>query len=318
MIPYTVRRLFQLVIVLVGVTLVTFTALRLVPGDAATYLAGKYATETRIEYIRQQRGLDRPFYVQYVKYVERLLHGDLGVSLYNGRDVGQMIWEAAPITIQLALAAVLIELLGIPLGVYSAIRQYSFWDTTLTTLALIIWAIPAFVLGYFLQFVFAVQLAWVPVGGVGPTVLGIIPASWASLKMLILPALTLGMIEVAYISFMQRAAMLEVSRSDFIRTARAKGLSERRVVWVHGFRNAVTPVMTLAGIDLGTLIAGTFIVEIVFNRPGIGQLIYGAIGDRDPGVIAGGVLFATFFFVFANLLVDLGYAWVDPRVRLGR
>ena len=252
-----------------------------------------------------------------MKYVERLLRGDLGASLYNGRDVGRMIWEAAPVTLQLALAAVLIELLGIPLGVYSAIRQYSFWDTTLTSLALIIWAVPAFVLGYFAQFIFAVQLGWVPIGGVGPTVLGIIPSSWESLKTLILPALTLGLIEVAYISFMQRAAMLEVSRSDFIRTARAKGLRERRVIWVHGFRNAVIPVMTLAGIDLGALIGGTIIIEIVFNRPGIGLLIYGAIGNRDPAVIAGGVLFATIFFVLANLLVDLGYAWVDPRVRLG-
>ena len=317
MIAYIIRRLFQLIIVLIGVTLVTFTVLRLVPGDPARTLAGKYATAARIEYVRHQRGLDRPYYVQYLRYMERLMHGDLGASLYNGRDVAQMIREAAPVTIQLAVAAVLIELLGIPLGVYSAIRQYSFWDTTLTTLALIIWAIPAFVLGYFALFIFGVQLGWVPVGGVGPTVLGIIPSSWESLKTLILPAFTLGLIEVAYISYMQRAAMLEVSRSDFIRTARAKGLSERRVVWGHGFKNAVTPVMTLAGIDLGALIGGAIIIETVYNRPGIGLLIYSSIGDRDPAVIAGGVLFATFFFVFANLLVDLGYAWVDPRVRLG-
>jgi peptide/nickel transport system permease protein len=317
LIPYTVRRLLQLVIVLVGVTLVTFTMLRLVPGDAATYLAGKNASPTRIEYVRHQRGLDRPYYVQYVKYVERLLHGDLGASLYNGRDVGEMIWEAAPVTIQLALAAVLVELLGIPLGMYSALRQYSFWGATPTTLALVFWATPAFVLGYLAQFIFGFKLGWLPLAGVGPTVLGILPTSWESLKTLVLPALTLGLIGVAYISYMQRAAMLEVSRSDFMRTARAKGLRERSVVWVHGLRNAVSPVMTLIGIDLGTLIGGTFIIEIVFARPGIGQLTYAAIADRDPAVIAGGVLFATFFFVFANLLVDLGYAWVDPRVRLG-
>jgi len=317
LISYIIRRLFQLVIVLIGVTLVTFTMLRLVPGDAATYLAGKNASESRLAYIRHQRGLDRPYYVQYVKYVERVLHGDLGASLYNGRDIGEMVWEAAPFTIQLALAAVLIELLGIPLGVYSAIRQYSFWATTLTTLALIVWATPAFVLGALALFVFGYWLGWVPIGVVGPTVLGVIPSSWESLTTLILPALTLGLIGVAYISFMQRATMLEVSRSDFIRTARAKGLRERRVVWVHGFRNALIPVMTLIGIDLGTLIGGTFIIEIVFNRPGIGKLIFGAIADRDPAVIAGSVLFVTFFFVLANLLVDLSYALVDPRVRLG-
>ncbi len=200
---------------------------------------------------------------------------------------------------------------------YSALRQYSFWDTTLTTLALIIWGIPAFVLGYFMMYVFGLKLNWLPIGGVGPTVLGIVPSSWESLKTLILPALTLGLLEVAFISYMQRASMLEVSRSDFIRTARAKGLSERRVVWGHGFKNAVTPVMTIAGIDLGALIGGAIIIETVFSRPGIGLMIYQAIRQRDVAVIAGGVLFATFFFVFANLLVDLGYAWLDPRVRLG-
>ena len=216
LISYIIRRLFQLVIVLVGVTLVTFTALKLVPGDAATYLAGKDASEARIEYIRHQRGLDRPYYVQYMKYVERLLHGDLGASLYNGRDIRQMIWEAAPDTLQLALSAVLIELLGIPLGVYSAIRQYSFWANTLTTLALIIWATPAFVLGTLALFVFGYWLGWVPIGVVGPTVLGVIPSSWESLKTLILPALSLGLIGVAYISFMQRASMLEVYRYFFL------------------------------------------------------------------------------------------------------
>ena len=200
------------------------------------------------------------------------------------------------------------------MGVYSALRLYSFWDTALTTGALILWGIPVFVLGYFAMYIFGLKLDLLPIGGVGPTVLGIIPSTWESWKTLILPAFTLGLIEVAYISYMQRASMLEVSRSDFIRTARAKGLSERKVIWGHGFKNAVIPVMTIAG-D-GALIGGAIITETVFNRPGIGLMIYQAIGARDTAVIAGGVLFATFFFVFANLLVDLGYAWVDPRVRL--
>jgi peptide/nickel transport system permease protein len=316
LIAYIIRRLFQLVIVLFGVTLITFGMLKLVPGDPAVALAGKGASPARIAYVRHERGLDRPFYIQYVKYVERLMHGDLGTSLYTGRPVTDMIRQAAPVTIQLAIAAVLIELLGIPLGVYSALRQYSFWDTTLTTVALIIWGIPVFVLGYFAMYIFGLKLNWLPIGGVGPTVLGIIPSSWESFQTLILPALTLGIIEVAYISYMQRASMLEVSRSDFIRTARAKGLSERKVIWGHGFKNAVIPVMTIAGIDLGALIGGAIITETVFSRPGIGLMIYQAINQRDTAVIAGGVLFATFFFVFANLLVDLGYAWVDPRVRL--
>ena len=251
MIAYIIRRLFQLVIVLFGVTLITFGMLKLVPGDPALMLAGKNPTPERVAFIRHDRGLDRPFYVQYVKYVQALVRGDFGESLYTSRPVAEMIKEAAPVTIQLAIAAVLIELLGIPLGVYSALRQYSFWDTALTTTALILWGIPVFVLGYFAMYIFGLKLGWFPIGGVGPTVLGIIPSTWESWQKLILPAVTLGLIEVAYISYMQRASMLEVSRSDFIRTARAKGLSERKVIWGHGFKNAVIPVMTIAGIDLG-------------------------------------------------------------------
>ena len=210
----------------------------------------------------------------------------------------------------------LIELLGIPLGVYSALRQYSFWDTALTTRALILWGIPVFVLGYFAMYIFGLKLGWLPIGGVGPTVLGVIPSSWSSFQTLILPAFTLGLIEVAYISYMQRASMLEVSAPTTSAPRAPKGSRERKVIWGHGFKNAVIPVMTIAGIDLGALIGGAIITETVFNRPGIGLMIYHAIGQRDIAVIAGGVLFATFFFVFANLLVDLGYAWVDPRVRL--
>ena len=316
MTSYIIRRLLQLVLVLFGVTLITFSMLKLVPGDPAVALAGKGASPDRIAYVRHERGLYRPFYVQYYKYVERLAHGDLGNSLYSGRQVAELIREAAPVTIQLAIAAVLIELLGIHLGVYSALRQYSFWDTTLTTGALIIWGIPVFVLGYFAMYIFGLKLNWLPIGGAGPMVLGIIPSSWESLTTIILTALTVGLIEVAYISYMQRASMLEVIRSDFIRTARAKGLSERKVIWGHGFKNAVIPVMTIAGIDLGTLIGGAVITEAVFNRPGIGLMTLEAALRRDISVLSGGVLYVTFFFVAANLLVDLAYAWVDPRVRL--
>jgi peptide/nickel transport system permease protein len=228
-----------------------------------------------------------------------------------------MIWEYAPNTIQLAVAAVLIELLGIPLGIYSALRQYSFWDTTLTTAALVIWGIPVFVLGLFMQWLIAFKLDLLPlISDMSTNVLWIVPANWDSFATLILPALTLGLIEVAYISYMQRASMLEVIRSDYVRTARAKGLSEKMVVTMHAFKHAVIPVMTIAGIDLGALMGGAILTETVFNRPGIGLMIYQAIGARDLPVVAGGVLFATIVYVFANLFVDLGYAWVDPRIRL--
>jgi peptide/nickel transport system permease protein len=316
MVAYIVRRLLQLVIVLIGVTVITFLIMFAIPGDPAQLVAGKNATPEKIAAIRVRLGLDKPIYVQYYKFLGRTIRGDLGESYQLQKPVMQMIKENAPNTIQLALAAVLIELLGIPLGIYSALRQFSFWDTTLTTAALIIWGIPVFVLGVFMQWLFGYKLNLLPLIGAGDNVFWVIPASWTSFTSLILPAVTLGMIEVAYISYMQRASMLEVIRADYIRTARAKGLSESAVVRKHAFKNAVIPVMTIAGIDLGALMGGAILTETVFNRPGIGLMIYQAIGARDLPVVAGGVLFATLVYVFANLFVDLGYAWVDPRIRL--
>ena len=316
-IAYTIRRLYQLAIVMLGITLITFGMLKATPGDPATYLAGKMATPERIAFIRHQRGLDRPFSVQYVRYLEALAHGDLGRSLYTDEPVADIIRQSVPITIQLAVAALLIALLGIPLGVYSALRQYTFWDMGFTTVALVFWGVPVFVLGPLLLYLFSFRLGWLPFVGAGDMVFGIIPAGWQSLRTLILPALTLGAGQIAFISYMQRASMLEVLREDHIRTARAKGLSEHRVVWRHGFKNAVIPVMTLIGIDLGPLLSGAFIIEMIFNRPGLGRALLDATAGRDPAVLAGCTLFVSFFFVLCNLLVDLAYAWVDPRVRLG-
>jgi peptide/nickel transport system permease protein len=316
MLSYVIRRLLQMVIVLLGVSVITFIILFAIPGDPAAMVAGKSATPQKIAEVKVRLGLDKPLPVQYVKYLGRLLHGDLGQSYYLNQSVTSLIRLNAPYTIQLAIAAVLIELLGIPLGIYSALRQYTFWDTTLTTAALIVWGIPVFVLGLFMQWFFGLKLNLLPLVGAGHNVLGVIPASYNSFATLILPAFTLGIIEVAYISYMQRASMLEVIRTDYIRTARAKGLSERRVITGHAFKNAVIPVMTIAGIDLGALMGGAILTETVFSRPGIGLMIYQGIGARDLPVVAGGVLFATVFYVFANLFVDLGYALVDPRIRL--
>jgi peptide/nickel transport system permease protein len=315
-VPYVVRRLIQMVIVLLGVSVITFIILFAIPGDPAVMVAGKGATPERIAVVRVHLGLDQPLPVQYVKYLGRLLHGDLGQSYYLQQSVTELIRINAPYTIQLAMAAILIEMLGIPLGIYSALRQYTFWDGALTTAALIVWGIPVFVLGLFMQWFFGLKLNLLPLVGAGENALWIFPSTGDSVASLILPAVTLGLIEVAYISYMQRASMLEVIRTDYIRTARAKGLSERRVITGHAFKNAVIPVMTIAGIDLGALMGGAILTETVFARPGIGLMIYQAIGARDLPVVAGGVLFATVFYVFANLFVDLGYALVDPRIRL--
>ena len=316
MVPYVIRRLIQMVIVLLGVSMITFIILFAIPGDPAVMVAGKNATPEKIAEVRAHLGLDQPLPVQYVKYLGRLLHGDLGESYYLQQSVTELIRINAPYTIQLAIAAILIELLGIPLGIYSALRQYTFWDGALTTAALVVWGIPVFVLGLFMQWFFGLKLDLLPLVGAGENTLWIFPSTGDSFAALILPAVTLGLVEVAYISYMQRASMLEVIRTDYVRTARAKGLSERRVITGHAFKNAVIPVMTIAGIDLGALMGGAILTEAVFARPGIGLMIYQAIGARDLPVVAGGVLFATVFYVFANLLVDLGYALVDPRIRL--
>ena len=316
MATYIVRRLLQLVVVLIGVSIITFVILFIVPGDAVTAHAPKGATPQVLALIRHNLGLDRPIYIQYGKFVWSLLHGNLGTSFQFSRPVTDMIKEALPNTLQLALAAVLIELLGIPLGVYSALRQFTFKDAAMTTTALVIWGVPVFVMGLFMQQLFGLWLNVLPITGAGgSTFLYIIPADLKNLEALILPAFTLGILEVAYISYMQRAAMLEVIRSDYVRTARAKGLSERKVVLKHGLKNALIPVITVAGLDLGTLMGGAILTETVFSRPGLGLMIYTAIGSRDLPVVVGGVLFATVVFVIANLIVDIGYALLDPRIR---
>ncbi len=264
-----------------------FAIVFVVPGDPATAIAGKDQTPEKLAVIRHNLGLDRPIYVQYGLFVGRLLQGDLGESFRYNRPVREMIREAAPNTVQLAVAAVLIELLGIPLGVYSALRQFTFWDTALTTSALIVWGIPVFVLGLFMQWFFGLKLGWFPISGSGgETILWVIPADLTNLSYLVLPAVTLGIIEIAYISYMQRASMLEVIRSDYVRTARAKGLHERSVVFKHSLKNAVIPVMTIAGIDLGALMGGAILTETVFSRFGIGLMIYDAINSRDLPVVA--------------------------------
>lgn len=210
MVPYVIRRLIQMVIVLLGVSVITFIILFAIPGDPAVMVAGKNATPEKIADVRANLGLDQPLPVQYVRYLGRLLHGDLGQSYYLQQSVTELIRINAPYTIQLAVAAILIELLGIPLGIYSALRQYTFWDGALTTAALIVWGIPVFVMGLFMQWFFGLKLNLLPLVGAGENTLWVFPATGDSVASLILPAVTLGLIEVAYISYMQRASRKSV------------------------------------------------------------------------------------------------------------
>lgn len=318
MISYIIRRLFQLVLVLIGVSIITFIIMFVVPGDPARQLAGKAPTPQRLALIRHELGLDRPVYVQYTKFVGRLVRGDLGESVATGQDVRTMLFSAIPNTLQLAVAAVLIELLGIPLGIYSALRQYTFWDTALTTTFLLIWGIPVFVLGLFVQWFFgiAIPVNFPTVASGSSNFLWIFPTSMQNLQALILPALTLGVIEVAYISYMQRASMLEVIRTDYVRTARAKGLAETTVMFGHVLKNGMIPILTGAVVVIPTLFMGALIMESFFGIPGLGSYTIDAIQAQDFSIVRSMVFLGAVLYIVGLLMTDISYTLVDPRVRL--
>jgi len=304
MLNYLIKRLLSTIPVLLGISLLLFFMLRLLPGDPAQVLAGQMASPQEIENIRHQLGLDRPIYEQYAKYLSRLARFDLGRSARTQNPVTEEIWARLPNTLLLAVVAISLAcLFGIPAGIISAVRPYTWIDYLVTTSALFGMSMPVFWLGLMLVVLFSVILKWLPAGGTG---------SW---QHVILPSFTLAAFVVAFIARMTRSTMLETLSQDFTTTARSKGLQERVVVIKHALKNALIPIITVVGLQFGLLLGGAVLTETVFAWPGLGRLIVDSILARDYPVIQGTILIFGLLYIMVNLAVDLLYALVDPRIR---
>ncbi|MHB1133374.1 MAG: nickel ABC transporter permease [Chloroflexota bacterium] len=309
---YILQRLLQLVPVFFFLSIIIFVIVRLIPGDAAAIRLGMEATPEGIAKVRQEMGLDQPIFVQYALWLGGVVQGDFGTSWLSKQPVLQLIMLKLPISLLLAVTALVIALLiAIPAGIVSGVKQNSLTDNIATTLSLIGVAMPQFWLGLMLMLVVAVQLRWLPPSGYvdfseNPT---------EAIRRLILPATTLGVTLAAPLARFMRSGMLDVMNADYIRTARAKGLTERMVVLGHAVRNALLTVITVLGMQFGALLGGTIVIEQVFSWPGIGLMAFNAINQRDYGIIQGVVLFVALGFVLINLIIDLLYVYLDPRIR---
>ncbi len=332
MLKYIGWRLWQLVPVLVGISVLVFFGMHLVPGDVAQLLLGDKGTDADLQRLRHQLGLDQPVYVQYARFLAGALQGDFGISLRTRQSAIWEIGQGLPVTIELSLAALLFAIVfGLAIGVVAARRPHSLVDTTAMIGVLIGVSMPVFWTGILLLLVFGGILGWLPLGGIlkgGMTVRRITgmslvdglltgngPVVQSSLRHLILPAVALGATSMATIARMARSTMLEVLHLDYVRTARAKGVGERRVVSHHALRNALLPVVTVVGLQLGLLLSGAVLTETIFAIPGLGRLAITSVLARDYPVVQGVVIIAAGIFVLANLLVDVLYAYLDPRIR---
>ena len=302
---YILRRLLQMIPVMIGVTLVVFLIMQLVPGDPARMLAGEGASPEQIEAIRNSLGLNRPLWVQYFSYLGNVLQGDFGKSIVTSSPVLEEILIRLPTTIELALASIFVAItLGLLAGIVSATKQNTVADMSIMVVALIGVSMPSFWMGLMLMYYFSVELGMFPVAG------------WGTLSHVVLPAITLGSGGAAIIARMTRASMLEVIRQDYIRTARAKGVSEFKVVFKHALKNALIPIITVVGLQFGTLLGGTVLTESVFAINGVGQLIINAIRTRDLPLVQGTVLMISLIFMMVNMGVDVLYKMVNKRVEL--
>jgi len=333
MLRFAVRRLLLLVPILIGLSLLVFIWIRALPGSPAESLLGERATEESIAQIRDQYGLEDPFYQQYWRYLQTIGSGDLGTSIASRRPITEEIKDRFPATIELAVGAMLFAtLIGIPLGFIAAKRHGSPVDHASLFLSLIGVSIPIFFLAIVLKWVFSVELGWLPSIGRQDVLIeaehptnfyildGIITRNWAAawdaIQHLILPAIALGSIPLAIIARITRASVLDVQNEDYVRTARAKGISNRAVDSRHVLRNAMLPISTIVGLQVGLLLSGAILTETVFAWPGIGTWLQAAIENRDYPVIQGGVLFVAIVVVLVNLLVDISYGFLNPRIRL--
>ena len=312
MVSYILRRVLSTLPVMGIVALFVFSLLYIAPGDPAAVIAGDQASPADVERIRQGLGLDRPFLVQFGTWIWQILHGNLGTSIFTNMPVAAMIAQRIEPTFSLmAITLVLTILVAVPLGVVAAWKAGSWVDRTIMAFAVFAFSLPVFVVGYVLAFVFALHFEWLPVQGYTPLAAGL----WPWLQNLILPALALGSVYIALIARITRASMLEVLQQDYVRTARAKGLDTRNILFVHALKNAAVPIVTVIGIGIALLIGGAVVTESVFAIPGLGRLTIDAILRRDYPVIQGIVLLFSFLYVLVNLLVDVTYTLVDPRIR---
>lgn len=305
MFKYIMRRLAFLIPVLIGVSFIVFTLLHITPGDPAKMMLGEQADAQAIESLRNELGLNDPFLVQYGSYVKKIVtEGDIGTSYSTKRPVLTEILEVFPNTLKLATAATVVAIImGITFGIISAVRQYSIIDSIITVIALLGISMPMFWVGLLMILLFSVRLNWLP------------PSGLDSIQAMIMPAIALGAQSIAVITRMTRSSMLEVIRMDYIRMAKSKGQEEKVIIFRHAFKNALIPIITVIGLQFGMLLGGAIITESVFSIPGLGRLMIDSIKTRDFPVVQGVVLFMAVAFSLVNLLVDLLYSYVDPRIR---
>ncbi|MDW9356907.1 ABC transporter permease [Sinorhizobium meliloti] len=305
MAAYIARRLLQTVVILLGISFVTFVLLYLIPADPARQIAGRSATAQTVENIREQLGLNLPFYEQYLRYVTGLVQGDFGRSYLQKTEVATLIASRLPASLLLMAGAITCELIfGLAMGIVAALRRGSRTDDTLMIASFVGVSAPQFVIGILLLYVFAVKLGWFPIGGYG------------TFAHLVLPSVTLGFLGAGWYSRMMRSSLIEVMRQDFIRTARATGAGRAKVLFRHAMPNAILPVIAMIGIDIGLFMSGIVVVESVFGWPGIGQLAWQAIQRVDIPIIMGVTLVSAFAIVLGNLLADLITPLIDPRIKL--
>jgi len=306
MLRFLTYRLFSTLLVVFGVSVMVFLLIHMVPGDPVDMMLGESARPADREALRHALGLDQSLWVQFSQFMSGLVRGDLGVSIHSNRPVSELLLERAPATIELALAALLVSVvIALPMGVLAAVRRNTLWDKGAMAFSLLGVSMPNFWLGPLLILIFSVGLGWFPVSG----------REYAG--SLVLPAITLGTALAAVLSRMVRSSLLEVLGEDFVRTARAKGMPERIVIWKHALLNALLPVITLLGLQLGVLLGGAVITETVFSWPGLGKLTIDAILRRDYPVVQGTILAISVTYVVVNMLTDMVYGIVDPRIRSG-
>ena len=308
---FLLRRFLTLIVILFSVPTIVFFVMRLVPADPALVVLGDQASAEAIAAFRQKAGLDQPLFTQYSEFMLDLMHGDLGNSLITGKSISEQIWSVFPDTLALALTALMVgAAVGIPIGVITAVKRNGWIDFSGRIFALLGFSFPSFYLGVLLLLVFSVWLGWFPVihsmrgDSVGEY-----------LQKLVLPGLSLGLVQAAYVTRLTRSTMIEALSQDYVRTAFAKGLTPYEVFFKHALRNVLVIVITAMGVYTGTILGGAILTETVFNRPGLGKLLIGAIAQRDYNLIQSGLIVFALIIVFVNLIVDLSYGLLDPRVK---